>query len=243
MKLVYVSGIATGIVLVLGALMVVPTFLPSNGMPTNAVLLSFVISSDVTSSWCQGLSDVLDKHNAKAAVYLSGQVAEKVPSCVTSFSKQVDIGSQTYRYVSLSSITDYSIQLDEIKQGKESIDAIGDLDSKLFKAPFGNTDENIYSLLSRSGIYADFSYDSQYNKYYQEQFIKFDLDTYDGTSKNPEFFKNNDLSNPSVILFDSNTPVSEIDHYISELHSRKILLVNPSEITGIDLTVRHGGSL
>lgn len=241
MKLVHVSGIATGVVLVLGVLMILPPFVSSNETPSKIFLLSFSLNDNVSPEWCENLSSVINKHNVKAVVYLAGKTAEKVPACVTTFSENVDIGSQTYSFTSLDSINDYSQQLQEVKEGKNSIDRIGNLDSKLFKAPKGSTDENIYSILKRSGILADFSYDSQYNKYYQDQFIKFDLQTFDGTEKTIQFLNDKEFSSPVVIRFDNDTPIEEIDKIISELQSHQTLFTNPSEVTGLDLTVRNGG--
>lgn len=211
--------------------------------PSRPVLLSFnIVEDNNLPDWCIDLSKTLEKNNVKAAVFVSGKIAEKYPQCVKSFNNDVDIGSQTYSYVNLDSILDYSIQLDEVKHGKYAVDKAGNLDSKLFKAPYGNTDENIYSILSRSGILADFSYSNQYNKFSDEQFVKYNLTSYDGAFHNVGFFKNLKFDkNPLMINYNNETPVEEIDHLISKLKSGEIHFVSASELTEIELTKRITG--
>ena len=79
-----------------------------------------------------------------------GKLAESYPKCVTLFSSNdgIDIGSSTYNYINLTSTQDYLLTLEEVKEGKRAVDSIGRLDSKLFKAPSGSTNQNIYSLLT-----------------------------------------------------------------------------------------------
>ena len=240
MKIVQVGAISTGTVIILGLAMVVPAFMqPAHPL---LVLLSFNIADDEnTPQWCNELSSVLKKHNVKAAVFITGRVAQENPGCVSGFSSNIDIGSQTYDYVDLTSINDYAGQLEEIKEGKLAVDKAGNLDSKLFKAPFGTTDENIYSLLSKSGILADFSYPSQYNKYYDGKFIKFDLTTQEGLVKSPDYYQNlKPDQGPIIINFDNQTPVEKIDRFVSELKSSHIRFVSASDLTGIDLTINKG---
>lgn len=238
MKIVQVGSISTGLVIILGIAMVVPAFMQSNH--PLLVLLSFNITDEANiPQWCNDLSSILNKHNVKATLFVTGKIADDHPECVSVFSNKIDIGSQTYDYVSLTSINNYSEQLREIKNGKAAIDNAGKLDSRLFKAPHGDTDDNIYSLLSSSGILADFSYDNQYNKYYQNQFIKFDSIAYDGTYHSPDFFKSLPITNPAIINFDNTTPVEKIDDFITHLKSSNIRFVSASELTGIDLTVHE----
>ncbi len=211
--------------------------------PSRPVLLSFnIVEDNNLPDWCIDLSKILEKNKVKAVVFVAGEIAEKHPQCVQSFDDDIDIGSQTYSYVNLDSILDYSIQLDEVKHGKYVVDKIGKLDSKLFKAPYGNTDENIYSILSRSGILADFSYSTQYNKFSEDKFLKYDLTSYDGAYHNVGFFKNLKFDkDPLMINYNNETPVEEIDNLISKLKSDKIHFVNASEITEIELTKRISG--
>ena len=98
---------------------------------------------------------------------------EQNPTILTIFEKGIDIGSQTYNYVNISSL-DFTTQLNEIKKGKQIIDQKGNLNSQIFKAPYGETDENIYYLLTQNNITADFSYQTQFNLYENGQFIKYE---------------------------------------------------------------------
>ncbi|HSD05065.1 MAG TPA: polysaccharide deacetylase family protein [Nitrosopumilaceae archaeon] len=239
MKIVHVGAISTGIVILLGIVMVIPPFIQPS--PPLKVAFAFsAIDENNALNWCRDLSQVLEKYDIKATVFVTGRIADLHPNCVRGFSDNIDIGSQTYHYVSLTTINDYEAQLDEIKQGKEAVDRAGKLSSKVFRAPYGTTDENIYSLLRSSGILADFSYEYQYNKYYQGDFIKFDLNEYDGNEHDTDFFRSLPVTNPILITFDDSTPVEKIDDFISKLKSRHIVFVNASELTGIELTIRQG---
>jgi len=240
MKIVHVGAIITGIVITLGVLLVVPEFLRPS--PTQPILLSFSVTNEQNlPNWCHDLSSVLSKYDVKAAVFVIGKVAERHPDCVNGFPSGVDIGSESYDYVSLPSISDYSTQLQEVQGGKIAVDKAGNLDSKLFKAPFGATDANIYSLLSRSNILADFSYDEQYNKYYNGKFIKFDLVTYNGSKYYTGFFRHIPADKPVLVNFDNSTPVSQIDEFISEFKSKNFRFVSATELTSMDLTI-HGAN-
>ena len=237
LKLIHVSAISTGMVIFLGILMVIPTYI----QPTSPqfFLLSFSVYEDVNQSWCDDLASTIKKHNIQATIFFSGKIAEKFPECVKTFPTNVDVGSQTYHYVSLSSISDYTLQLKEIQRGKQAVDNAGNLNSRLFKAPYGTTDDNIYSLLTRSNIIADFSYDDQYNKYYNGQFVKFQLKSYNGTNNSVEFFHNLPTNEPIVINFDSSTPVNYIENFISKIKSKNTIFVDASELTGLQLTIRN----
>jgi len=238
-KLVHVSAIATGIVLVLGAFMVIPIYLHSTS--SQYFLLSFSVLDNVEQKWCDELSSTLQKHKVQAIIYFSGKAAEKNPDCVKSFQSNIDIGSQTYHYTALTTISDYSQQLEEITEGKKAVDKAGNLNSRLFKAPYGSTDANIYSLLQRSDIIADFSYDNQYNKYHNGQFINFDLDSYDGANNTPEFFKNLLTEKPVVINFDDSISIEYVNDLISKTKSRNTFFIDASQLTGLSLTIRDDG--
>jgi peptidoglycan/xylan/chitin deacetylase (PgdA/CDA1 family) len=238
MKIVHVGAIITGIVISMGVLLILPEFLRPS--PTQPILLSFSITNEQNlPNWCHDLSSVLEKNNVKAAVFVIGKVAERHPDCVTGFPQDVDIGSESYDYVALTSISDYTTQLAEVKNGKAAVDKAGNLDSKLFKAPYGATDANIYSLLNRSNLLADFSYNEQYNKYYNGKFLKFDLVTYNGTKYYTSFFRHIPSDEPVLINFDNSTPVSKIDELISEFKSENFHFVSATDLTSLDLTV-HG---
>ena len=95
------------------------------------------------------------------------------------------------------------------------------------------------ALLNQSGIVADFSYDEQYNKYYNGKFIKFGDTVYNGTNYSPDFFSTlSSNGRPVIINFDNTTPIPNIDEYLSHLKSKHIVLLSASQLTGLDLTVR-----
>jgi peptidoglycan/xylan/chitin deacetylase (PgdA/CDA1 family) len=205
-------------------------------------MLSFDITNEQNLPyWCVELSQVLEEHSVNSVIFLRGKTAEKFPECVNTFHDGVDVGSQTYSYVDLQTIDDYTLQLEEVEHGKHAIDKIGNFDSKLFKAPYGSTDENIYSLLSRSGILVDFSYEHQFNKFYKGKFIKFDSVSYHSPNIKSIISEIKTVKEPIILNYDNTIPVSEIENLLATLKSENIRFVSPSELTGIDLTTRTGG--
>jgi len=244
MKIVYLGAISTSIVLVLGMVMILPPFLQPE--PKQQLLLSFSISDNgQLPDWCNQLSSLLFENKIKAAVFISGEIANEFPQCVTSFSNDIDIGSQAFHYLPITKISAYSLQLDEIQKGKNTIDEIGNLDTKLFKAPYGETDENIYSLLSHSNILADFSYKDQYNKFHEDQFIWFKIKSYESSeyrnSLAPVISDIESRGNqiPIVINFDENISIEEINEILLDLKSKNFEFVNASDLVGYELTQRN----
>ena len=254
MTLVHLGIISTSVVIALGLAMVIPAFTQHGSTHTiPSVMLSFsIFDSDGVYSWCQDLAATIEKHDVKATVFLSGKTAEANPECVASFPANVDVGSQTYNYVNLTALYDYSQALEEVKMGKQEIDRAGNFDSRSFRAPYGAVDDNIYSLLNRSGITADFSYVSQYNKYENDQFVRYDLKSLTGDSAGfqvfPAIIADSDVTRqynpaPVAVNFDSSMSIEQIDEFISKLqadYGSSIQFVNASDLAGTDLTIRNG---
>ncbi len=222
--------------------MITPFFINITSKTPQTILLFFYVHEDSnTTDWCRDLSILLEEKGLVATIFFSGIIADKYPECVTLFGEGTDIGSQTYSYVNLSSIDDYTRQLEEIRKGKKYVDDAGNLSSRLFRIPIGYTDENIYSLLSRSGIIADFSYKTHYNKFHEGQFLLFNITFIDGLKISYRTLKN--LENPSIIFFDNSTPVNMIGKALSHLISSNTRLINASDLTGLKLTIRDGDGL
>ena len=237
MKMVITGFVVTLLVISLAIIMIIPNFALQKSQAVG--LLIFDITDDKNlPQWCNELSDFINTNKIDAAVFVSGNLVERFPQCANKFHPGVDVGSQTYSYVSLTTISDYELQLEEVHKGKEAVDSAGHFDSKLFRAPYGKTDENIYSLLSKNNIVADFSYKNQYNKFHNGQFLKFNVNSY----SNPENFSNLIISEelPLVVTFDNSIPVSKISSFVSGVDSKKFRFVSASELTGLDLTVRGG---
>ena len=240
MNIKIVGIISTSLTLTLAIVLVLPPFL-SYQFSTQPVLLSFTIDQkNDASKWCKQLSQILDQHDVKATVFVSGNTAENHPECVTSFSNEIDIGSQGYSNVSIPLIPDYSQQLEEIRQGKQIIDRIGNFDSKLFKAPNGDTDQNIYSLLQKSKILADFSYVNQYNKFHDGQFIWFTIESYNATEFSIDNIptKSSERTHPIIINFDNTYSINEINDLLSEIKKQQVTFVSASDLVGFELNPR-----
>lgn len=246
MKTKYLGGIATSIVIAVGIVAVIPAFLQESAKPQVPVLLAFAIYGEENlPDWCNGVSASLESRGLPAAVFVAGNVAERHPQCVEAFSGsgRIDVGSQTYSYVDLTSLADYSAALLEVERGKRAVDKAGSIDSLIFKAPYGRADDDIYSILSRSEILADFSYPDHYNKYHQGQFISFNATNYDGAAHDPGFFLGLTSRDPVVINFDNSVPVDNIDEFLADITSGRgeqydLKFVNASGLAQMQLTER-----
>lgn len=242
MRLRHAAIIVTALVVIAGFAMISPIFLKGDKSdPKQKVMLGFSISesSDVLE-WCGNLSSILNRYDIGATVFIVGNVAEKYPQIVSCFSDKVDIGSQTYNNVDLTSISDYSLKLQQVKEGKTAVDHAGNCYSKVFRAPFGATDQDIYSLLTRSGIMADFSYDNQFNLYQNGQFMRYNVTVYMGQDYSPYFFSALPyISVPLIIIFNSTYPIGSIEMLISGINNDHLEFVNASELAGFCLTERR----
>lgn len=243
MHIRYAGIIVISLLILLGIAILLPVYYQERPYPI--VMLSFdIIKNDNVLEWCNDLSSILHKYNIKATVFFTGKIAQIYPKCVSLFSSNnnVDVGSSTYNYSNLVSISDYSKALEEVKSGKSTIDNIGQINSKIFRAPYGATDDNIYSLLTQTGILADFSYKGQYNKYENGQFIKYDLIAYNGSlSQLSEIINSISSKKPTLITFDNSISVSQLDSFISNINSniKDVYFTNASELTDISLTLRR----
>jgi len=243
LRLKHAAALATAVIIVIGFVMISPIFFYGQNQADarQKVMLCFsVMEPNGSAEWCRSLSLILNKYDLAATVFIAGKVAEQYPQTVTCFNERIDIGSQTFSGVNLTSILDYSLRLQEIQKGKSAVENAGHICSKVFRAPYGDTDEDIYSLLYRSNITADFSYENQYNVYHIDKFIKIESQTYESTYYSPEFF--NSLSEeavPIIITFEETCSTSSIDYFLSTLEKTKFDFVNASELTGYELTIRQ----
>jgi len=242
LRLKHAAIIATGLVLVAGFAMISPFFLRGGKTePEQRVMLSFGVSeSNNVVEWCKNLSSILDSYNIGATVFVVGKIAEQYPQIVSYFGDKVDVGSQTYNNLDLTSIPDYSLKLQEVQEGKTAVDNAGNIYSRVFRAPFGATDQDIYSLLSRSGILADFSYNDQYNVYQNGQFVRYDAAVYEGRDLSTDFSLTiSNISKPLIIEFDNTCPISIVETLIFWLKKDHLEFVNASQLAGFTLTDRR----
>jgi peptidoglycan/xylan/chitin deacetylase (PgdA/CDA1 family) len=241
LRLITAAVLSTALIIALGFFIISPLFYRTSSVETKQkIMLSFSASeSNDIADWCRNLSSILKSYDISATLFIVGKVAEQHPECVSCFSSKVDIGSQTYSNLNLTSIADYDTQLEEVRKGKQVVDTAGNLYSRVFRAPNGDTDQNIYSLLSRNDILADFSYGSQYNVYLDNQFVKFDATVYDGTTCSANSILTlKKSSKPIIINFDNEYPAELISDFIGTLKTGQLDFVNASEMTGLNLTVR-----
>jgi peptidoglycan/xylan/chitin deacetylase (PgdA/CDA1 family) len=240
LKLKRVGLITTGLVILAGLIVVMPLFFGrSRSKAQPVVMLSFSITDPVDAiPWSQALSQVLRQRKIGASVFIVGQIAEQYPAIFSDFATNVDIGSQTYGNIRLAAIADYAAELAEVRDGKQAVDEAGRLTTSIFRAPFGATDQDIYSILSRSGILADFSYAGQFNVFRDNQFIKYEAMTFVGHELTENQISDlvKSSSKPIIVYFDNHDSISLIDHVISLLSQGNVHFVNASELAGIPLT-------
>jgi peptidoglycan/xylan/chitin deacetylase (PgdA/CDA1 family) len=234
---------STALVIIAGFALIFPLYLrpPPKEAPQQTMLVFSIMDTGNVTEYCKSLSSTLHRLNVNATVFFSGKAAEHNPDAVSCFGENIDIGSQTYSYVNLTSISDYTIQLEEVRKGKAAVDEAGNLYSRLFKAPYRAVDQNIYSLLIRSDIIADFSYENQYNLYRNGEFLWFDANVFNGSDHSVEFFLGlPKTERPLIISFDNTQSVSFIDGFLSELFKGNVEFVSASRIAQAALTIRGG---
>jgi peptidoglycan/xylan/chitin deacetylase (PgdA/CDA1 family) len=243
------AAISTGIVLAMGAAIIAPAFTQHQQEPSRiSVMLTFNVQTvdENTSKWCNDLSSLLKERGIRSVVFVTGEVAEVNPDCVKSYPPLVDIGSQNYSYIDLRTLDDYELMLAHVKKGKEIVENAGNLNSLIFRAPYGATDDNIYSILSRSGIIADFSYVNHYNKYEGGQFVRYNLIALDASQEELQLFPiiiddDNVRAGkvPILVNFDDVLQIDEINDSISFLSSQEdVHFINASDLIGQELTIR-----
>jgi peptidoglycan/xylan/chitin deacetylase (PgdA/CDA1 family) len=241
LKLIHAAVISTTLIIVFGISIVVPNFMHPYAAQRQKILLSVsVIGPTNVSVWCSDLAAQLRENGKSATIFFAGKIAEMFPESVREFPSNIDIGSETYSYVDLASLKDPSLQLEEVDKGKFVVDLAGNLSSKLFKAPFGSTTGDTYSLLRTSGIEADFSYDDHYNVRVNNQFMKYGCSAYDGYEHPANFFISLPKTDRPIILnFNNTLTVSYIIEIVSQLQSSDVEFVSASELTGLSLTERR----
>ena len=233
--------IATVLVIVAGFALISPLFFrPGRADARQKLMLSFTVTQCTDDAkWCKDLSSMLETFNLGASVFVPGNIAKRYPECLSYFADNVDIGSQTYSGIDLTGISDYSQKLAEVQQGKAAVDNAGNLYSRSFQAPFGATDQDIYSLLSRSDILTDFSYNDHYNVYQNGQFVRYGATIYEAGDHTPDWFLSlPGTARPIIITFDDSYSISDINEFLSVITTGKFEFVNASQLTGLTLTHR-----
>jgi len=244
----FLGIIVTVVVIGFGILLLLPAYTQKQAKSSIMLTFNIVEQKNDLSGWCNGLDQLIRKNNIKATVFLPGKIAESNPQCLKTIAinENIDIGSSTYDYVDLTSISNYTKALEEVSEGKNSIDTTGNIHSKIFRAPFGKTDENIYSFLNRAGITFDLSYNDKYNVFQNDLFIKYNLSSINGPmipsdELNSEISVLKQKKQPILINYDNAASLSEVNNTIAEIKSanNELSFINPSELTAEKLTLRE----
>jgi hypothetical protein len=205
------------------------------------VLLTLnIVNSSNLPTWCYELSKFLQDNKLNSTVFMTGAVADRYPSCIPSFGSDVDIGSSSFTYNNITSTPGYTHQLDLIKQGKKSIDTHGMMNSTSFRAPYGNVDENIFSQLARSQIFADFSYRDHYNVYTNgpsgRTFYRSPLITLNNTLELQKLVPNPEI--PLMMNFYNYQSAKSIEDFLKSTSRNHLHFKSASELTKMNLTIR-----
>jgi peptidoglycan/xylan/chitin deacetylase (PgdA/CDA1 family) len=241
MRVNQVGAFITFLVILAGVAMIAPAFTRTirRENPPRVAIFIYVTDESSGDEWCNEVSSYLKQKGITASIFFTGRVADSQPDWVKKF-EGYDIGSLTYSYIDLTTITDYSIQLAEIKNGKIAVDAAGGFDSRLFSSLNENVTNDIYSQLRRAGIVADFSYPDHYIKLNGEVYITMPLNVIEGTSITPDTTTDTLGNTPTVIKLYNNTPKQTVIQIIEDLRAKGCRFLNASEITGLELVVRGG---
>lgn len=239
------GAIITGIIIVLGVALLYPALRLDTKLGTDntiksdkVILLTFnIINSSNMPSWCYDLSRFLQDNKIHSTVFIPGVLADAYPSCISSFGTNIDIGSMSYTYEKLTSISAYPDQLSQVMNGKRAIDQKGGINSTLYRAPYGIVDQNIYSLLARSHIIADFSYADHYNIYTDglsgKTFYRFPITTL----PNLKNIQSSSPDTPWMVNFYNYDPIINIQNLINST-SESYRFISTSELTNLELTSR-----
>jgi peptidoglycan/xylan/chitin deacetylase (PgdA/CDA1 family) len=247
MNIKFKGIIVTAIVIIFGILLLLPVYLQRQAKPNLMLSFDIVIQDNNILKWCEQLSKLIENNDIKSTVFITGKLAEENPKCISQFvsDDNIDIGSSTYNYRDLTAISNYTEALEEVRNGKRVIDGIGNIDSKIFKSPFGKTDQNIYSFLNRTGITFDLSYHDKYNTFENNLFIKHNLKALNGSNTTSAELNNKistpkDKTEPILINFDNSVSIDGINNLISEIRSlnKEIVFTNPSDLIKQDLTIK-----
>jgi hypothetical protein len=243
LKLRQTAIIATVLVIIAGFAMIAPLFFQHDQQQTGSkqiVMLSFTVSETYNVvDWCQNLSSILSSYNLPATIFIEGKIAEQDPQTVECFGSQVDFGSLTYDNVNLTTIDDYSLKLWEVKQGKAAVDSSTNKNSTVFQAPNGATDQDIFSILSSSGIKADFSYKDHFNLYRNGRFEKIGADIVDVKDYTTEnLLKREITTRPLILQFDNTLTTEQVDSFLFSLKAGTYNFVKSSAL--LDLVQTRG---
>ncbi|MCJ7634052.1 polysaccharide deacetylase family protein [Candidatus Bathyarchaeota archaeon] len=239
MKILYAGAISTALIIVIGIALVIPIYFRFQSESPIVMLVFSVIDGATAQDWFDNLSTILRVNGVPATLFITGDFVNSHPGCLDGLAESIDVGSQTYSYVNLTNVSDYLVQLQEVKRGKEAVDAAGNFESRLFMAPFRATDDNLYSILNRSGILADFSSTDHYTKVYNGRFLRFDVKSYNGSLLSANQILQGKAGDPIIIYFESFTSIARISELLASLKSAKWRFINASEITGLPLTERR----
>jgi hypothetical protein len=241
---IFTAGIiATILVVSIGVGMIAPVFLTDAASKDKLnVALMIDLGNASNDTWAKEVVHLLDSEVIRATVFASGDYAYTHPELIIGLGEAVDLGSQTQTYSNLTEIPDYTLQLGEVADGKSAIDSVAGVESRIFRAPYGSTNDDVYSILSRSGILADFSYSDHYNVWYNGQFIRMDLPVYTLSAENvlevSSLVKQGE-SDTVIVIVDEVCPSQVLSQLLASMDQGQFHLVNASDLLGFSVTIRR----
>jgi peptidoglycan/xylan/chitin deacetylase (PgdA/CDA1 family) len=226
------GAIITIIIVVIGVVLIYPALRLDSHVVQNQVLLTFnIINSTNLPTWCNDLSRFLQDNNIHSTVFITGNMAETYPSCVTGFGKNSDVGSMTYSYDTITGLN-YTGQFSKIQQGKAAVDEQGKLNSTIFRAPQGAVDDKIYSILTRLHILGDFNYKDHYNIYTNgpsgKIFYRFPMTSLDNISDSK--LPGRDPNIPLMVNIYNYDSIKKVQEFINSASKNPHQFVTASEL-------------
>ncbi len=175
--------------------------------------------------------DVLKDNNVKATFFVLGEWAEKFPDIIKRMTDEGhDVANHSDTHPHIASLT-YDAIKDEIKNANEKIERLTGGKNDLFRAPYGEYNDNVISAAEELGFYT----------------IQWDVDSLDWKNLGKENILNRiftKVKNGSIILMHNGTndTANVLDEMIKELKNKGFNFKPVSEfIYKENYTINHEG--
>lgn len=193
------------------------------------VAITFDISFG--NDYTDQIIDILNNNGVKATFFLVGEWVDMNPEKVKKlFENGHELGNNSNTYSKLTELSKSKIK-SEILQTSEKIKKITGLNTNIFRAPYGEYNNNIIKIANKTN----------------HSCIQWDVDSMDANNPGTYFIFNNvikNVDNGSIILFHTNAPQTPLvlDRIIKELKNMGYKFVKISDlIYKKDFYIDHTG--
>jgi len=185
---------------------------------TNEVALTF--DDGPNPIYTNKALELLKKHNVKATFFCIGKNAEKYPELIKKILKNGhQLGNHSYQHNNDYGFLSTKKVIEDILKTQKILKEIVELDSKLFRPPFGVTNPNIAKAVKKSDL----------------QTIGWSIRSYDTAAKNADkvFEKiNKKIKKGDIILLHDTSvlSISVLEQLLQSLEQRKIKSVTINQL-------------